>query len=396
MPRLQRSRRYDLVIAGCFAAAISAWSHRNGGILSRGVETLTSSVQTDQRPILAYSPSSGLGNSMISLVSTRYLADVLNFRFVIDWGENESLSCRASYATLFQVGLNGTSGATQACETSCALELTQRGSQACWSTIKCADPRELLRSLGSCTCVRVKSNMFFLPILPQVKENTSKVVSIFTAYAKTYLQPSARIQAEVMNAIDSWKLHEAVHITVGVHVRSALHGAPMQNGRFIPKPGIFEKVFWPCLRNKLSKYPAESIGVFVAADTAEVREEAARVVTSAGMVFLPTPIESFPNDTGLSPTRSSEEVIEAAVELFLLTHTDFLFVKRSDRFDSTYSAAAASLAKSETKRIYVSEASCMLAEGPSVPDFHLSINQSCKDWQFQENSCSTVSDLTEG
>jgi len=185
----------------------------------------------------------------------------------------------------------------------------------------------------------------------------------------------------VTRTIEYWRETTAVDITVGVHIRSAFHNSGVENGSFLPKHGIFEEIYLPCIERVLRDNPHHRVGIFIAADTAEVREEAWHVLKNSEVKLLESPIKIFPNDTGLSPVRTAEAVVEAAVELFLLAETDYLIVRRSKRFDSTYSAVAASLAKSTAKRIYVSGGRCEPVNVPATPDFHHYVERSCEDWR---------------
>ncbi|MDA9080151.1 hypothetical protein N9M16_01825 [Candidatus Dependentiae bacterium] len=332
-------------------------------------------------PRVFFSPTSGLGNSMIALISVRQLAELLNSPFYVDWTENSSVSCGASYEDIFQKIDDDRKTLSRPCFKTCSLQLTQHTiAGSCWRALTCGTKLEIARMVMSCDCIRIRSNQFFLPVL--APHFSSTILSDFRKHASRYLQPSASIEYRVSEVQSRWKADFGVTHIIGVHVRAAFHHNGTEKGYFIPKKRVFEKVFWPCIQKVVHKLSTnEKIGLFVAADTAEARAEATTLITSHQRIIeLPTPLETYPDDTGLAPKRSKQIVLDAALELLLLIRSDSLLVERMNGiFRSTFSATAAALANCEenTNCVFVDGSSCENNMQEVIPDFLLRGNINC-------------------
>mmetsp|Transcript_13579 Transcript_13579/g.59278 ORF Transcript_13579/g.59278 Transcript_13579/m.59278 type:complete len:380 (+) Transcript_13579:34-1173(+) len=340
--------------------------------------TLFFGERSDEKgpPKIFFSPTSGLGNSILALVSTAQLARSINAPFGISWDTDTSPSCQASYDDIFQRTLSS-AGDLGDCKRKCKLDLTQSGARSCWKVLACDERIKIAQLFASCDCVHVSSNQFFMPIY------SSHVVNDLSSLAKQYLKPSKRLEHRMYRSQEYWKKEFGVTHVIGIHVRAAHSNSGSRDGKWIPKKRTFERVFWPCLQKVVREVHArsETIGVFVAADMPEVRIEATELLgTDERVVELPTPLKALPNDTGLGPQRSSVEVQDAALELFLLLNSDSLLVKRGMHFDSTFSASAMALARcgSATSCYYVEQEKCELVTGQVTPDFHLQGKISCE------------------
>ena len=340
-------------------------------------------------PAIFFSPTSGLGNSMLALISTTQLAKKLNAPFAVDWSRDTSPSCQASFQDLF-MKFHTDAGELNSCSRSCELDLTQRGKMSCWRVIACGSKQQIEQIFHNCNCVRVRSNQFYLPAL---QPQTRKLESNFRLIAETHLNPSVSISHRIALSKESWEKEFGVTHIMGVHVRAAHANDGVINGNWIPKKKTFERIFWPCLQRAIAELhgQAEVIGVFVAADTPEVRTEASLLLSlDDRVVELPTPLKTIPNDTGLGPLRTSDVVQDAALELFLLKESDSLFVKHGIKFDSTFSASAMALAQcdSSTSCYFVEQNKCEVVTAPVIPDFHLQEKISCDNFMPEDvDSC---------
>ena len=331
--------------------------------------------------LMTFTPTSGLGNSMIGLVSVSHLAELLDMNFAVDWHEHSAPSCSAAYADIFlEQAVKHPDNGTLACSRKCTLDLTQNGEIGCWEMITCDRPASIKHALEQCDCVNVRTNQFFLPLL--ARHSNQDVVDDFKRHAKKHLQPARTLARSVSGVRRGWERRYDITYVIGIHVRTAFNHAGIQGGHFIPKNGVFERIFWPCIQTIIEELPHETIGVFVAADTPEARGEAASILKADNRVVeLPSPLRKFPNDTGLGPQRSKAEVLDAALELFLLQQSDALFVQNTNgRFSSTFSASAMSLAdcSGSTSCFLVGERRCEKARSSIVPDAK-KVKPACRD-----------------
>lgn len=351
--------------------------------------------------VIVYSPTSGLGNSVLSLVSVRALADFVDLPFLIDWDENSTHSCRAAYKEIFNAsptylitnelkkGLCG--------KRACELELTQGGSDICWQTVVCGNKSAIEDMFKPCRCVKVRGNHYFLSAFSRHLEKYT-----FRKMADVFLQPSTHVSELVSRTLHHWK--ETINVThiVGVHVRAAFHSEGTMNGHFLPQPYIFRRIYWPCIQKIVSDLPYHRVGVFVAADTPEVREEAYSLLDGDGgghkLISLQPPINRSPRDTGFSPERSAQEVMDAALELFLLRNSDTLVVRREGIFPSTFSSVAVSLADCADKTacyfVTDNQGTCSLGSLSYSPDYVLPGNKSnCKKFKLAGGLSCALDDL---
>jgi hypothetical protein len=336
-------------------------------------------LSISNRPLIVFSPDSGLGNNMIALVSSKFLAEIVQSPFAIVWENSSTLACQAAYTDTFtDSGYNlPEARLRERCPSLCDLDLTQSGSNECWNMINCDTAEQIADSFKSCTCVRIRSNQYFLEPLAKrisVKQNP------FSFYAEDLFIPAESLAEQVKRTREEWKVQHNVSHVIGVHVRSAFYATDIKNGHLIPKEKVFETHFWPCVQKIASNLAGERVGVFVAADTANLRREAAEIIRSSNDVFLlKSPISNIPNDTGLGPTRNKNEVVDAAIELFLLQTSDSVVVKRVGRFDSTFSAVAVaqSLCDSSGKCYIVGDHSCERTIEPQSPDLHHVVEANC-------------------
>ena len=333
-----------------------------------------------------FSPTSGLGNSMLALISARHFAALMGAQFGVIWDENTSPSCQAPFKDLFSPPRQDTD--ILGCNGTCPLDLTQRGSPACWHTITCGSRFDIEQLFTSCPCVHILSNQFFLPA---ISGHISRVPHAkVLQHTAEYFRPSAPIAHRVARTLRDWKTSNRVTHSIGVHVRASHNNEGVQNGQWIAKKNTFRNIFWPCLKDVLSSLTDERVGVFVAADIPEVRDEASSLLSrEKRAVELPTPIDDLPNDSGLGPHRSTQEVLDAAVELFLLKSSDSLLVKKGNTFDSTFSATAALLAGCETGTAcyLVDDSKCERALQPIIPDFHLEKKIDCDNYNQISEPC---------
>ena len=54
-------------------------------------------LSISNRPLIVFSPDSGLGNNMIALVSSKFLAEIVQSPFAIVWESSSTLACQAAY-----------------------------------------------------------------------------------------------------------------------------------------------------------------------------------------------------------------------------------------------------------------------------------------------------------
>jgi len=340
--------------------------------------------------MIVFSPDSGLGNNMIALVSSKFLAEIIHSSFAIVWESNSTPACQAAYTDIFMdYGYNLLESRLPAkCPDLCDLDLTHFGTTECWNMLNCDSIEQLVNNFKSCSCVRIRSNQYFLqPIETRFVETKPKP---FSFYANNLFQPAAGIAEQVTRTQREWKVKYKVSHIIGVHVRSAFYVANIDDGHFIPQEDVFKEHFWPCVKSIASELKNERVGVFVAADTAKVRAEATEVISSSGdiITLLPSPISIVPNDTAMGPTRVKLEVLDAALELFLLQTSDSIVVKRVGRFDSTFSAVAIAqyLCESRGACYIVGEHSCKKTSAPQSPDLHHVVKTNCDEMQ-RPNEC---------
>jgi hypothetical protein len=329
-----------------------------------------------RKPTILFSPTSGLGNNMIGLVSVKRFADRVNLPFAILWDNQTTPSCQAAYKDIFmQEQRQYNFRVESSCERLCVLDLTQNGARECWNMALCGDRADVLSAFSDCDCVQVRSNQYFLPAMKGSEQEH------FASAASEMLRPSFEIVARMTTTLASWKeAHNVSHI-IGVHVRSAFHSKGVHNSRFIPRENIFKQHYWPCVQKIASNHVDGNVGLFVAADTDTIRDEVNSIVSSSKemITVLPAPMHRSLNDLGLAPVRDFDEVLDAALELFLLTQCDSLVVRFTSRFDSTFSAVAASLAECGTRTSCVLVDGCQEVKGQVSPDFHHNLgNSSCE------------------
>ena len=166
-----------------------------------------------ETPKIVFSPTSGLGNSMLALVSTAQLARSINAPFAVAWDTHTSPSCQASYDDIFQ--RTHSSAGVGDCKRKCKLDLTQRGARSCWKVLACDEKIQHAQLFASCDCVHVSSNQFFLPIF------SSHVVKDFNSLAKQYLKPSKKLSDRLYRSQEYWKKNFGVTHVIGIHVRAA-------------------------------------------------------------------------------------------------------------------------------------------------------------------------------
>jgi len=202
--------------------------------------------------------------------------------------------------------------------------------------------------LLDCDCIHIKGNEYFRRMVPQrvvanervhhsqINDNADDIDDVFDSH----LQPSLALNSSVNHVLRSWRTTQNVTHIIGVHIRSAF----MEH-----QSGIFQQ-FLTCIEEVRQELHNENVGVFVAADSAIVREEASSVLrVTDGLIELPSPISVFPNDTGGGLARSIETVQEAALELFLLGSSDSIFVAG---LESTFGEVALLLAQRANATVY--------------------------------------------
>jgi len=326
---------------------------------------------------------------MAGLVSVAHLANLLNSKFFVEWQVGSNPHCPVSYSQIFHVPVSLSTTAPTCAET-CHLDLTQKGSDACWNVMACAGINDLRDLFTQCDCVKVRSNQYFSPLLNRFSESKKNMHK----YAETFLHPSTSLNKLVANTVQHWKRTYSVDRVIGVHVRAAFHSKAKKNGSFVPDKNVFRTHFWPCLKSIIHGFPRQQrVGIFIAADTSEARMEAAQLIDLEDqLVWLPSPIREYPNDTKLSPLRTSTSVTDAALELFLLQNADVLVVERTKRFDSTFSAMAMSLADCILRtECYIVHRynQCEKFRGVIEPDFHEVDRINCS--LANENVCRVLS-----
>jgi hypothetical protein len=331
-------------------------------------------------PLMIFSPDSGLGNNMIALVSSKFLAGILQSPFAIVWERDSTLSCQAAYTDIFTDSGHNLPELRmrEICPRLCDLDLTHFGSKECWNMINCDSEDRLADNFKDCSCVRIRSNQYFLEPLARRFAQTKP----FSFYAGELFQPAASLAEQVMRTRESWKSEFNISHVIGVHVRSVFYTAGISDGHLIPQDGVFKKYFWPCVHSISLDLKGERVGIFVAADTAKVRNEATEMIRSSNdVVMLPSPISDIPNDTGIGPMRNKQEVLDAATELFLLQTSDSIVVKRVGRFDSTFSAVAVALSLCESRGAcyIVGEHNCERTTEPVSPDLHHTVESNCDE-----------------
>ena len=293
------------------------------------------------KPLILFSPTSGLGNSIFGLISVARLADILKADFGVVWTNSTTPALQIRYEDIFAGSIvYGTSedAYKKMCGHTCSVKLTHRATLACEMAMTCPNATELLTRVAKCSCLHVHSNRYY-PSLFQASDGTNS----FMELTRKHLKPSVRLRQATTHTLNVWKKMN-VSTIIGVHVRAAFISSEVKNGKFVPQKDIFARYFWSCVRE--SAQVQGIVGVFVAADTEQVRQEAHLLVQRhPNMRFLPSPLQIFPNDLDLGPQRDTTTSWGAAIEMQLLSRSSTLIVKGSESMiDSTFSSAAVAFA----------------------------------------------------
>lgn len=320
---------------------------------------------------------------MVGLASTRVLAGILNFPLGISWDDTSTLACQAAYSDIFSDPgiVFSAEQLSRRCSGVCDLDLTHFGTVGCWKMLQCDSIEQLRARFQNCSCVRIKSNQAFMePLLARFGEIYDRP---FHYHGDFLFRPSEKINSVISQTLAMWRERFDVQHVIGVHVRSAFFTSSVKDGHLVPQEGVFSNYFWPCVQRIVANVRANKIGIFVAGDTLQVRQEASRILRSdSRVVELNSPILQIPNDTGIGPVREKQVVLDAASELFLLRSCDSLVVKRIGHFDSTFSAVAIALADCE------SHTDCFIVNGENTcerialspnPDLHHVVDPNCSE-----------------
>ena len=294
--------------------------------------------ESEQRLLMLYTPTSGLGNSNLGLLSVAKLASLLSADFMVHWHANSTLALPVPYSELYRgAHLANEQVLTQRCTRACTFDLTQHVVASCWYSLSCASIGEIHKIFRGCSCVFVKSNMYIPRLFTDFDLRPSGI-----NLASELLQPGLKLEEKVQNTLTLWKAEYRIRRIIGVHVRAAFIAEKTENGKFVPKNDIFQTYFLPCILAVRELYSDDTVGIFIAADSEQVRTDATEILASHSprIVELKTPLNTFPNDFELGPHRTPVDCFGAAVELELLKQSDALIAKREKHFDSTYSSTA--------------------------------------------------------
>ena len=304
---------------------------------------------------LTFSPSSGLGNSLLAFASFAALANLTRRRLAVHWAHGTNPSAQAGFDELFAPPPTSMAHTfvdshmvhvptcNPAPQSRCFINARAQN----WDAVQRlrAAPGFEGEPWVACSAVLGVGNAYFVPMMEAIHSSPLE----FGPFSRLMLVP----KPDAVRRADRFVSEQTTSGTaalIALHVRQSLISgrANRSTGKFdsrLADPWPSSSRFMRCLadvRARAREAGYASSRIYVAADQVSVRERARQLLGDSVVPAHCGGRCTLPNDTGLAPQRTTADVRAALSELLVLARADALLVWNL-RY-STYSAVGATWA----------------------------------------------------
>eukprot|EP00276_Gloeochaete_wittrockiana_P009495 CAMPEP_0184663816 /NCGR_PEP_ID=MMETSP0308-20130426/49974_1 /TAXON_ID=38269 /ORGANISM="Gloeochaete witrockiana, Strain SAG 46.84" /LENGTH=479 /DNA_ID=CAMNT_0027106823 /DNA_START=46 /DNA_END=1485 /DNA_ORIENTATION=- len=286
--------------------------------------TMLDAVLTDSKSawakgfVLFKTPKVGLGNRLLSFVSTFMVAVLSGRPLVVDWADTpygmQHLFVPTSPKLFFTF-----SEAAQFWPELAADEFyatTTYIDKPTWKILGCGE--DWAKELPTKFVVYI--DQYFIPLL----SHNPHYAHFFTEWFEPFqifpavINSVLELRQDIRARIDGFKAAKFGLKTVGIQVRRT-------EGRYVTEEHEF--VFWACAQSLASRWQNVNVSFFIATDNPDTRENAKRVFGDR-LVFVDEPYSR----------RTIEGIQAAAIDMFLLGETDDLIITSFSTFGAVGAA----------------------------------------------------------
>ena len=304
---------------------------------------------------LTFSPSSGLGNSLLAFASFAAWANLTRRRLAVQWAHGTNPSAQAAFDELFEPPPTSMAQTFVAGHMVHAPTCNPAPTSRCFIDARAQNWEAVQRLHAApgfegerwvaCAAIFGVGNAYFVPMMSSHSSPLD-----FGPFSRRMLIPKLDAVRRA-NRFVSEQTAGGTAALIALHVRQSLISgrANRATGKWdslSADPWPSSKLFTRCLadvRARASEAGYASSRIYVAADQVSVRERARQLLGERSVAPAHCGGRcTLPNDTGLAPQRTTTDVRAGLSELLVLARADALLVWNL-RY-STYSAVAATWA----------------------------------------------------